>query len=78
MEIQDKQLLMAFYRVEADGTPYTVKVEPDPEDGWYISEALAIPGCVTQGETIEEALEMAKGAIRLCLKHRKEADHAER
>ena len=25
----------------------------------------ALPGCITQGETIDEAIEMAKDAIRL-------------
>jgi antitoxin HicB len=37
--------------------------EPAEEEG-YIVSAPALPGCVTQGETKEEALEMIKEAIR--------------
>jgi antitoxin HicB len=65
-------LLMSFHRVKVDGTPYTVKIAPDPEDGGYIADALTLRGCVTQGETVEEALEMAEDAIRLWLRAREE------
>jgi antitoxin HicB len=34
------------------------------EEGGYIVSAPALPGCVTQGETEEEVLEMIKDAIR--------------
>lgn len=37
------------------------------EDGWYVVECLAIPGCVSQGKTIEEALANIKDAIQGCL-----------
>lgn len=41
---------------------YTVHLEP-AEEGGYVVTVPALPGCVTQGETYEEALEMAKDAI---------------
>lgn len=41
---------------------YTVILEPADEGG-YIVFVPALPGCFTQGETIEEALEMARDAI---------------
>ena len=41
---------------------YTVHLEP-AEEGGYIVTVPALPGCVTQGETYEEALAMAKDAI---------------
>ncbi len=41
---------------------YTVILEP-AEEGGYIVYIPSLPGCVTQGETVEEALEMAKDAI---------------
>ena len=44
---------------------YTIILEPDPEEGGYTVTVPALPGCVTQGETIEEAIVMAKDAIRL-------------
>ena len=37
------------------------------EDGWYVVECPSIPGCVSQGKTIEEALENIKDAIQCCL-----------
>ncbi len=44
---------------------YTIFLEPDPDEGGYTVTVPALPGCVTQGETIEEAIAMAKDAIRL-------------
>jgi len=34
------------------------------EEGGYIVSCPQLPGCVTQGETVEEALEMIKDAIQ--------------
>ena len=34
------------------------------EDGWYVVECPALPGCVSQGKTIDEALENIKDAIQ--------------
>ncbi len=45
---------------------YTVVFEP-AEEGGYIVHVPALPGCVTQGETLQEAREMAADAIKLFL-----------
>ena len=37
------------------------------EDGWYVVEVLSLPGCISQGKTIEEALKNIKEAIELHL-----------
>ncbi|MBE0517256.1 MAG: type II toxin-antitoxin system HicB family antitoxin [Methanophagales archaeon] len=37
------------------------------EDGWYVVECPSIPGCVSQGKTVEEALANIKDAIQGCL-----------
>jgi len=42
---------------------FLVYIEP-AEEGGYIVSAPALPGCVTQGETREEALAMIRDAIR--------------
>ena len=34
------------------------------EEGGYIASCPQLPGCVTQGETVEEALAMVKDAIQ--------------
>ncbi|MBC7911216.1 MAG: type II toxin-antitoxin system HicB family antitoxin [Pyrinomonadaceae bacterium] len=50
---------------------FNVTVDRD-EDGVWIVECPAIPGCVSQGTTKEEALENIKEAISLCLEVRAE------
>ena len=42
---------------------YTIILEPDPEEGGYTVTVPALPGCVTEGDTLEEAIAMAKAAI---------------
>lgn len=37
------------------------------EDGWYVVEVPSLPGCISQGKTIKEALENIKEAIELYL-----------
>ncbi len=44
---------------------YTIILHPDTEEGGYTVTVPSLAGCVTQGETIEEAIAMAKDAIRL-------------
>jgi antitoxin HicB len=44
---------------------YTIILYPDAEEGGYTVTVPALPGCITQGETIEEAIAMAKDAIQL-------------
>ena len=53
--------------VVVDDFEYQVVIESDPEAGGYVVECPAIKGCVSQGETKEEALEMIKDAIAACL-----------
>ncbi len=42
---------------------YTVIFEP-AEEGGYVARCPALPGLVTEGDTLEEAREMVKDAIR--------------
>ena len=45
------------------------------EDGYMVT-VPALPGCITQGDTVEEALEMAKEAIGLYLEELHERGEA--
>lgn len=45
---------------------YRVIIEKG-EDFGYVAHCPAIPGCHSQGETMEEAIENIKDAIRGCL-----------
>jgi predicted RNase H-like HicB family nuclease len=47
---------------------YTVILTLDSEDGGYVVTVPALPGCVTLGDTVEEALENAEDVIRVFLK----------
>lgn len=44
---------------------YTILLHPDEEQGGYTVTVPALPGCITEGNTIEEAIVMAKEAIQL-------------
>ena len=50
---------------------FNVTIDRD-EDGVFVVECPAIPGCVSQGKTKEEAVENIKDAIKLCLEVRAE------
>lgn len=50
---------------------FIVSLDRD-EDGVWVVECPAIPGCVSQGLTKEEALENIKEAIQSCLEVRAE------
>lgn len=45
---------------------YSIVVDPDPEGGYTVT-VPALPGCITQGETVDECLANAKEAIALYL-----------
>ncbi len=46
---------------------FTIILTPDPEDGGFVDECPAIPGCVSEGASVEEALRNVKEAIEGCL-----------
>ena len=43
---------------------YTLVISPDPEEDGYNVTVPAIPGCLTDGETLAEAIENGKIAIQ--------------
>jgi predicted RNase H-like HicB family nuclease len=45
---------------------FTVLIEQD-EDGIYVANVPDIPGCYTQGRTVEQAMERIREAIQVCL-----------
>jgi predicted RNase H-like HicB family nuclease len=52
---------------------YRVLIEQD-EDGFFVAEVPSLPGCVTQGDTREEAVLNAREAISAYLKSLAEHD----
>ncbi|MBU2637395.1 MAG: type II toxin-antitoxin system HicB family antitoxin [Nanoarchaeota archaeon] len=45
---------------------YTVIIEQD-EDGIYVAKVPDIPGCYSQGKSVEEAVTRVKEAIQVCI-----------
>lgn len=43
---------------------YTLLLEPNPDEGAYTVTVPALPGIVTQGATLEEAITMGRDAIK--------------
>lgn len=54
---------------------FTVVLVADEEDGGFVAECPAIPGCVSEGESVEEALANIKDAIAACLESLSERAH---
>jgi len=46
---------------------FKILLEPDEEAGGYVVTCPALPGCYSQGDTIDEAIDNVKEAILLCL-----------
>ncbi|AGB02801.1 type II toxin-antitoxin system HicB family antitoxin [Methanoregula formicica] len=42
---------------------FKVVITPDTEDGGYTASCPALPGCHSEGESMEEALENIKDAL---------------
>ncbi len=55
------------YNVKVQGKAYKVVLHPDLEDGGFWVECPSLPGCSSQGDTVEEALDMIRDAISACL-----------
>ncbi|MCH8312658.1 MAG: MerR family transcriptional regulator [Nitrospinae bacterium] len=52
------------YKVLVGKKSYKVVLRPDLEDGGFWVECPSLPGCASQGDTVEEALAMIKDAIQ--------------
>jgi predicted RNase H-like HicB family nuclease len=59
----DRTVKVTRARVEVSGKAYKVTIEPDVVDGGFVAECPALRGCVTDGETPEEALRNIRDAI---------------
>ena len=51
---------------------FKVLLEPDEEAGGFVVPCPSLPGCFSQGDTFDEALENAREAILLCLEDLRE------
>ena len=47
---------------------YTILLDPDPDEGGFTVTVPLLPGCITEGDMLDEALANAREAIRLHLR----------
>ena len=52
------------YKVSVKGKTYDVILHPDSDGGGFRVDCPTLPGCSSQGDTVEVALEMIKDAIK--------------
>jgi predicted RNase H-like HicB family nuclease len=52
------------YMVNVSKRRFKVILRPDLEEGGYWVECPELPGCSSQGDSVEEALDMIKDAIK--------------
>jgi len=57
----------------AKSRSYTVHIEPSAEGGFW-ARVPSLPGCYSQGETVEETISNIKEAIELYLEDTAESD----
>ena len=60
---------------ELDEYQFTVRPLSSDEGGGYLVEYPDIPGCMSDGETIEEAITNGREALRDCLEVFRESGH---
>ena len=52
---------------------YKIHLHKEPEGGFMVT-VPALPGCITQGDDIDDAIEMAREAIEIYIEELKERD----
>jgi predicted RNase H-like HicB family nuclease len=53
-----------YHKIRMKSQTYRILLNPEPEGGYTVI-VPSLPGCVTYGETIDEAISMAEEAIEL-------------
>jgi predicted RNase H-like HicB family nuclease len=59
-----KMTMDRFYMVNVSKRRFKIILHPDIEDGGYWVECPELPGCSSQGDSVEEALGMIRDAIK--------------
>jgi predicted RNase H-like HicB family nuclease len=62
--VTSKMTMDRVYVVNASKRRFKVTLHPDLEDGGYWIECPELRGCSSQGDSVEEALDMIKDAIK--------------
>ena len=46
---------------------FKIMLEPDEESGGYVVSCPSLPGCYSQGDTVDDAIANIRESILLCL-----------
>jgi len=68
--IRERAMELTVTRVETvrvGDYAYQVQIEPDTADGGYTASVSGLPGCITDGDTLEDVVVNAKDAIECWL-----------
>ena len=63
MEHKPKERLMEKTVAYYQNLPYTIELKQDAEDGWFV-RVKELPGCMSQGDSADEALTMIREAMQ--------------
>ena len=58
---------MAGKRIDASAYPFAIRPLSEEECGGYLIEFPDVPGCISDGETPEEAIRNGRDALKACL-----------
>ena len=58
---------MVRKRIDTSGYPFTIRPLSEEEGGGYLIEFPDVPGCISDGETPEDAIRNGRDALKACL-----------
>ena len=67
--------MRAIKKLNLDQYPFTVRPLSKDEGGGYLVEYPDLPGCMSDGETVEEAIFNGRAALIDCMEVFKESGH---
>jgi predicted RNase H-like HicB family nuclease len=77
--VQEKPGRLHFVPAAGEAGKVRVRIPviltPDDEDGGFVVESPTMPGCVSQGDTVEEAVENVRDAIEGWVQVQREHGH---
>ncbi len=74
-ELRERVIKLSAKRMEQVNVgdyAYQVEIEPDLDEGGYVATVAGLPGCITDGDTLEDVLDNALDAIQCWLEARED------
>ena len=74
-ELRERVIKLSAKRMEQVSVgdyAYQVEIEPDFDEGGYVATVAGLPGCITDGDTLDDVLDNAQDAILCWLEARED------